>query len=82
MRVQVRRRERFSERRPYACVGSGRSVPIASLLALIGTQVRLDSGVDRQDRVLVLDEVTEVGILLIANRALESATVILSQRDR
>jgi hypothetical protein len=51
-------------------------------LALIGTQVRLDSGVDRQDRVLVLDEVAEVGILLIANRALESATVILSQRDR
>jgi hypothetical protein len=40
-------------------------------LALIGTQVRLDGGVDQQDRVLVLDEVAEVGILLIANRALE-----------
>jgi len=40
-------------------------------LALIGTQIRLDGGVDRQDCVLVLDEVAEVGILLIANRALE-----------
>src|SRR5262245_11397163 len=30
-------------------------------------QVRLDRGVDRQDRVLVLDEIAEVGTLLIAN---------------
>jgi len=44
---------------------------MASLLALIGRQIRLDDGVDRQDRVLFLDEVAEVGILLIANRALE-----------
>src|SRR5262245_66452408 len=31
-------------------------------------QVRLDDGVDRQDRVLVLDEIAEVGILLVADR--------------
>src|SRR5262249_24694998 len=31
------------------------------------TQVRLNGGVDRQDRVLVLDEVAEVGILLVAD---------------
>src|SRR5208282_2538282 len=34
-------------------------------------QVRLDRGVDRQDRVLVLDEVAEVGILLAADRRFE-----------
>src|SRR5262249_33325142 len=31
------------------------------------TQVRLNGGVDRQDRVLILDEVAEVGILLVAD---------------
>src|SRR5262249_54434263 len=34
-------------------------------------QVRLDSGVDRQDRVLVLDEIAEVGILLVADRSFQ-----------
>ena len=34
-------------------------------------QVRLDGGVDRQDRVIVLDEVAEVRILLIADRGFE-----------
>src|SRR5262252_9244237 len=32
-------------------------------------QVRLDDGVDRQDRVFVLDEIAEVGILLVAASA-------------
>jgi hypothetical protein len=32
-------------------------------------QVRLDNGVDRQDRVFVLDEIAEVGILLVAASA-------------
>src|SRR5713101_9191619 len=31
-------------------------------------QVRLDRGVDRQDRVLVLDEIAEMRILLVADR--------------
>src|ERR1019366_8247084 len=34
-------------------------------------QVRLDRGVDRQHRVLILDEVAEVGILLVADRRFE-----------
>src|SRR5262245_45609715 len=34
-------------------------------------QVRLDGGVDRQDRVLVLDEIAEVGILLVADRGFQ-----------
>jgi hypothetical protein len=34
-------------------------------------QVRLDGGVDRQDRVLVLDEIPEMGILLVADGGLE-----------
>src|SRR5262249_22389950 len=34
-------------------------------------QVRLDRGVDRQDRVLVLDEIAEVGILLVADRGFQ-----------
>src|SRR5262249_51275237 len=34
-------------------------------------QVRLDGRVDRQDRVLVLDEVAEVAVLLVADRRLE-----------
>src|SRR6516162_11670662 len=34
-------------------------------------QVRLDDGVDRQDRVLVLDEIAEVGILLVADRGFQ-----------
>src|SRR5690242_1878992 len=34
-------------------------------------QVRLDRRVDRQDRVLVLDEIAEMRILLVANRRLE-----------
>src|SRR5579864_4881307 len=34
-------------------------------------QVRLDRGVDRQHRVLVLDEIAEVGILLVADRGFE-----------
>src|SRR5271166_4957082 len=35
-------------------------------------QVRLDRRVDRQDRVLVLDEVAEMAVLLVANRRLEA----------
>src|ERR1700746_135798 len=35
-------------------------------------QVRLDRRVDRQDRVLVLDEVAEVAVLLVADRGLEA----------
>src|SRR6516162_411039 len=34
-------------------------------------QVRLDDGVDRHDRVLVLDEIAEVGILLVADRSFQ-----------
>src|SRR6266545_1643064 len=34
-------------------------------------QVRLDRGVDRQDRVFVLDEIAEMRILLVADRRLE-----------
>src|SRR5215467_11129233 len=34
-------------------------------------QVRLNGGVDRQDRVLVLDEIAEVGILLVADRSFQ-----------
>src|SRR5947207_4105150 len=34
-------------------------------------QVRLDRGVDRQNRVLVLDEIAEMRILLVADRGLE-----------
>src|SRR5262249_6485133 len=34
-------------------------------------QVRLDDGVDRHDRVLVLDEIAEVGILLVADRGFQ-----------
>src|SRR5215468_985454 len=34
-------------------------------------QVRLNRGVDRQDRVLVLDEIAEVGILLVADRSFQ-----------
>src|SRR5262249_54914077 len=34
-------------------------------------QVRLDGGVDRQDRVLVLDEIAEMRILFVADRSLE-----------
>src|SRR4249920_1013490 len=34
-------------------------------------QVGLDGGIDRQDRVLVLDEVAEVAVLLVADRGLE-----------
>src|SRR5262244_111347 len=34
-------------------------------------QVRLNGGVDRQDRVLVLDEIAEVGILLVADRGFQ-----------
>src|SRR5215475_9703130 len=34
-------------------------------------QVRLDSCIDRQDRVLVLDEVAEVGIFLVADRSFQ-----------
>ena len=34
-------------------------------------QVRLDGGVDRQDRVLVLDEVAEVRFLLLADRGFQ-----------
>src|SRR5262249_42306122 len=33
-------------------------------------QVRLDGGVDRQDCVLVLDEIAKVGTLLVPNRSL------------
>ncbi len=35
-------------------------------------QVRLDGGVDRQHRVLVLDEIAEIAILLVADRRLEA----------
>src|SRR5499427_3702716 len=35
------------------------------------TQVRLNGGVDRQDRVLVLDEIAEVGILLVPDRGFQ-----------
>ena len=50
-------------------------------------QVRLDGGVDRQDRVLVLDEVAEVRILLVADRRFErerllSAWASLKMLDR
>src|SRR5499433_2583008 len=34
-------------------------------------QVRLDDGVDRQDRVLVLDEIAEMRILLVADRGFQ-----------
>src|SRR6516162_4899991 len=34
-------------------------------------QVRLDRGVDRQDRVLVLDEIAKMGILLVADGRLQ-----------
>src|SRR5215475_1854759 len=34
-------------------------------------QVRLDDSVDRQDRVLVLDEIAEVGVLLVADRSFQ-----------
>src|SRR5919197_2471735 len=34
-------------------------------------QVRLDGGVDRQQRVLVLDEIAEMGVLLVADRRLQ-----------
>src|SRR5499427_638609 len=34
-------------------------------------QIGLNRGVDRQDRVLVLDEIAEVGILLVADRSFE-----------
>src|SRR2546428_3797663 len=34
-------------------------------------EIRLNRGVDRQDRVLVLDEIAEVGILLIADRGFQ-----------
>jgi len=34
-------------------------------------QIRLNHGVDRQDRVLVFDQIAEVGILFLANRRLE-----------
>src|ERR1019366_978301 len=34
-------------------------------------QVRLDGGVDRQDRGRVLDEIAEVGVRLVADRRLE-----------
>src|SRR5215472_10918801 len=39
-------------------------------------QVRLDGGVDRQDRVLVLDEIAEVGILLVADRRLDGERLL------
>src|SRR5262249_3021782 len=34
-------------------------------------QIGLNRGVDRQDRVLVLDEIAEVGILLVADRGFQ-----------
>src|SRR4029077_17685948 len=34
-------------------------------------QVRLDGGVDREDRVLVLDEIAEVGVRLVADGRFE-----------
>ncbi len=34
-------------------------------------QVGLDGGIDRQDGVLVLDEITEVGIFFVPNRRFE-----------
>src|SRR5881628_2970735 len=43
-------------------------------------QVRLDGGVDRQDGVLVLDEVAEVRILLVADRGLERDRPLRSLR--
>src|SRR5262249_44700571 len=34
-------------------------------------QVRLDNGIDRQDRVLVFNEIAEMGILLVADRSFQ-----------
>src|SRR5438128_12562380 len=34
-------------------------------------QIGLNRGVDRQDRVLVLDEIAEVGVLLVADRSFQ-----------
>src|SRR5712692_2055158 len=44
-------------------------------------QVRLDGGVDRQDRVLVLDEIAEVGILLVADRGFERERLLRDLED-
>src|SRR6476646_5190480 len=35
-------------------------------------QIGLDGGVERQDGILVLDEITEMGILLVADRGFEA----------
>src|SRR6187399_830010 len=44
-------------------------------------QVRLDRGVDRQDGVLVLDEVAEVRIFLVADRGLERDRLFRDLQD-
>ena len=49
---------------------SSRGVSKASVRVVVA-QVRLDGGVDRQDRVLVLDEVAEMRILLVADRSFQ-----------
>jgi hypothetical protein len=50
---------------------SSRGVSVASTRVVVSAQVGLDRGVDRQHRVLVLDEVAEMRILLVADRRLE-----------
>jgi hypothetical protein len=44
-------------------------------------QVRLDRGVDRQDRVLVLDEIAELRILLVADRRSERERLLPTQSE-
>src|SRR5262245_62246987 len=44
-------------------------------------QVRLNGGVDRQDRVLVLDEIAEVGILLVADRGFQRPRLLGDLED-
>ena len=45
-------------------------------------QVRLDRRIDRQNRVLVLDEIAEVRILLVADRRLEACLLYTSPSPR
>src|SRR5581483_1604143 len=44
-------------------------------------EVRLDRRVDRQDRVLVLDEIAEVAVLLVADRRLEADRLLGDLED-
>ena len=44
-------------------------------------QVRLDRRVDRQDRVLVLDEIAEVRVLLVADRRFERERLLGDLED-